>query len=141
MLSIHPYWTLVSKLKLQVFFSSPEEIKVQISSFYIILVFFYICFIVPCTLHAIRLTFVPLCIDLFALYRFFSAGSRRTSGNSQIAGSEEQNEVQQLPASEPGALMHLVENACADDKDDKETKECKSLFKNLKFFLGREVRA
>ncbi|CAA7394726.1 unnamed protein product [Spirodela intermedia] len=97
--------------------------------------------------HSINVEYPPIldpfleaeAADLFALYRFFSAGSRRTFGNSQIGGSEEQNEVRLLPASEPGALMHLVENASVDDKDDKETKECKSLFKNLKFFLGREV--
>lgn len=45
----------------------------------------------------------------------------------------------QLPANEPGALMHLVEESTAVDTDDDETKECKSLFKNLKFYLSREV--
>jgi pescadillo len=45
----------------------------------------------------------------------------------------------QLPANEPGALMHLVEASTADDADDEETKQCKSLFKNLKFYLSREV--
>jgi pescadillo protein len=45
----------------------------------------------------------------------------------------------QLPANEPGALMHLVEESTADDVDDEETKQCKSLFKNLKFYLSREV--
>uniref|UniRef100_A0A0A9CMF5 BRCT domain-containing protein n=1 Tax=Arundo donax TaxID=35708 RepID=A0A0A9CMF5_ARUDO len=35
--------------------------------------------------------------------------------------------------------MHLVEESTAVDADDKETKECKSLFKNLKFYLRREV--
>ncbi|GJN23642.1 hypothetical protein PR202_gb11307 [Eleusine coracana subsp. coracana] len=45
----------------------------------------------------------------------------------------------QLPANEPGALMHLVEESTADDADDDETKQCKSLFKNLKFYLSREV--
>jgi hypothetical protein len=45
----------------------------------------------------------------------------------------------QLPANEPGALMHLVEESTADDADDEETKQCKSLFKNLKFYLSREV--
>ncbi|RCV41346.1 hypothetical protein SETIT_9G128300v2 [Setaria italica] len=45
----------------------------------------------------------------------------------------------QLPANEPGALMHLVEETTAVDTDDDETKECKSLFKNLKFYLSREV--
>ncbi|GJM96296.1 hypothetical protein PR202_ga13118 [Eleusine coracana subsp. coracana] len=45
----------------------------------------------------------------------------------------------QLPANEPGALMHLVEESTADDTDDEETKQCKSLFKNLKLYLSREV--
>ncbi|GMH06779.1 hypothetical protein Nepgr_008619 [Nepenthes gracilis] len=45
----------------------------------------------------------------------------------------------QLPSSEPGALMHLVEDAKGLDDNDEETKECKSLFKNKKFFLSREV--
>ena len=44
------------------------------------------------------------------------------------------------PANEPGTLMHLVEESTAVDTDDDETKECKSLFKNLKFYLSREVR-
>jgi len=35
--------------------------------------------------------------------------------------------------------MHLVEESTAIDTDDDETKECKSLFKNLKFYLNREV--
>ena len=35
--------------------------------------------------------------------------------------------------------MHLVEDASLDDKDDDDTKECKSLFQNMIFFLGREV--
>ena len=45
----------------------------------------------------------------------------------------------QLPANEPGALMHLVEESTAVDTDDDEIKECESLFKNLKFYLNREV--
>lgn len=45
----------------------------------------------------------------------------------------------QLPTNEPGALMHLIEESTAVDADDDDTKECKSLFKSLKFFLSREV--
>jgi len=45
----------------------------------------------------------------------------------------------QLPTNEPGALMNLVEESTADDADDDDTKECKGLFKNLKFYLSREV--
>lgn len=47
---------------------------------------------------------------------------------------------QQLPSNEPGALMHLVQNAVEADEDDSETRECKTLFKDIKFFLSREVR-
>lgn len=45
----------------------------------------------------------------------------------------------QLPSNEPGALMNLVEDASSENDDDEETRECKSLFKNLKIFLSREV--
>ncbi|KAL5683535.1 hypothetical protein ACJX0J_009920, partial [Zea mays] len=45
----------------------------------------------------------------------------------------------QLPTNEPGALMNLVEESTADDADDDDTKDCKGLFKNLKFYLSREV--
>ncbi|WVZ60194.1 hypothetical protein U9M48_010247 [Paspalum notatum var. saurae] len=45
----------------------------------------------------------------------------------------------QLPTNEPGALVNLIEESTAPDADDDDTKECKSLFKNLKFFLSREV--
>lgn len=41
----------------------------------------------------------------------------------------------QLPSNEPGALMHLM----VDAEVDLETKECKNLFKDMKFFLSREV--
>lgn len=45
----------------------------------------------------------------------------------------------QLPASEPGALMHLVRDNNEEVEEDEETRTCKSLFKDLKFFLSREV--
>ncbi|KAM0943637.1 putative BRCT domain-containing protein [Dioscorea sansibarensis] len=47
----------------------------------------------------------------------------------------------QLPRNEPGALMQMVEDATSkeDDDDDDGTKDCKCLFKNMKFFLSREV--
>ena len=45
----------------------------------------------------------------------------------------------QLPANEPGALMHLVEESTADDAEDGIAKDCRSLFRNLKFYLSREV--
>ncbi|KAJ4960868.1 hypothetical protein NE237_020778 [Protea cynaroides] len=98
-----------------------------------------------------------LAADLYALSRYFATNSRLTTGDSQAvnsSGSEQaadvkkdtQNEeselrLSQLPANEPGALMHLVREADGDDDDDDdaERRECKSLFKNLKFFLSREA--
>ncbi|KAG2535960.1 pescadillo homolog [Panicum virgatum] len=108
-----------------------------------------------------------LAAELYALCRYISTGSGRVTGNSESDGVKEkesggaikekedennkasskadESELRlaqlqhQLPANEPGALMHLVEESTAIDTDDDETKECKSLFKNLKFYLSREV--
>ncbi|XP_078430827.1 pescadillo-like protein [Wolffia australiana] len=97
--------------------------------------------------HSINMEYPPVldplleaeAADLYALYRLFAARSR-SLGNSQTDGSEEQNGRQNSLPNKPGALMHLVEDACVDeDKDDEDTKECRSLFKNMIFFLGREV--
>lgn len=94
--------------------------------------------------------------ELYALYRYIAAGPR-TSGNSQAitSGTEQsdggkgdkQSESElrlaqlqhQLPANEPGTLMHLMEDAATLGDEDEETKSCKYLFKNLKFYLSREV--
>ena len=65
--------------------------------------------------------------------------------NNKASSKADQSELRfaqlqhQLPANEPGALMHLVEESTAVDMDDDEIKECESLFKNLKFYLNREV--
>ncbi|KAK9272607.1 hypothetical protein L1049_002982 [Liquidambar formosana] len=100
-----------------------------------------------------------LAADLYALSRYFAANPVATMEDSQVVSSSgsEQAEVQQkgtqpdeselrlaqlqhqLPSNEPGALMHLVEDAAGEDEDDEETMKCKSLFKNMKFFLSREV--
>ncbi|RLN40713.1 hypothetical protein C2845_PM01G31470 [Panicum miliaceum] len=108
-----------------------------------------------------------LAAELYALCRYMTTGSGRVIGNSESGGvkdkesggaikekEDENNKASskadeselrlaqlqhQLPANEPGALMHLVEESTAVDTDDDETKECKSLFKNLKFYLSREV--
>lgn len=45
----------------------------------------------------------------------------------------------QLPCNEPGALMHLMEDSAGNDENDLETRECKNLFKNMKFYLSLEV--
>lgn len=61
-----------------------------------------------------------------------------------IAKEREESELRlaqlqkQLPLNEPGALMHL-EDASFEEEEDKDTRECKNLFKNLKFFLSPEV--
>ncbi|OEL24605.1 Pescadillo-like protein [Dichanthelium oligosanthes] len=117
--------------------------------------------------HSINVNYPPildprleaLAAELYALCRYMSAGSGRVIGNSESGGvikdKEDENDKasskadeselrlaqlqHQLPANEPGALMHLVEESTAADTDDDETKECKSLFKNLKFYLSREV--
>lgn len=93
-------------------------------------------------------------VELYALCRYIGAGSRALSGASQTgissvsgqADSEKMNveteepEVQyQLLANERGALMNMVEDVNGADEEDQDTKECKSLFKDLKFFLCREV--
>lgn len=102
-------------------------------------------------------SFLICFIDLYALSRYVAASSRsaqlkpndisygpeqvevkqvRVAGESELRLAQLQH---QLPANEPGALMNLVEDASGENEDDKETRECKSLFKNLKFFLSREV--
>ena len=60
---------------------------------------------------------------------------------AQLEGTEnEESEIRlaqlqhQLPSNEPGALMHLVQDAEAENEDDPDTKECKKLFRNMKFF-------
>lgn len=99
------------------------------------------------------------CADLYALSRYFDANSKAPMVSSQDAALSESNQVKdknndaelheselrlaqlqhQLPSNEPGALMRLVEDAAGEDEDDEETKECKTLFKDMKFFLSREV--
>lgn len=98
--------------------------------------------------------FVP---ELYALSRYMSSG--RLPGNPESNGLIEDKETEnnkessktdeselrlaqlqhQLPANEPGALMHLVEESTADDTEEESVKECRTLFKDLKFYLSREV--
>ncbi|URE39892.1 Pescadillo N-terminus [Musa troglodytarum] len=117
--------------------------------------------------HSINVKYPPildprleaLAAELYALCRYISAGSGRLSGDPQAITSVEdgQHEVEktdtrteeselrlaqlqhQLSANEPGALMHLMENTDDMDDEDHEKKECRNLFRNLKFFLSREV--
>ncbi|RYQ86275.1 hypothetical protein Ahy_B10g105951 isoform A [Arachis hypogaea] len=104
-----------------------------------------------------------LAADLYALSRYANANvnaipSVVNSEASQVAESEqgdakpkrddiehEKSELRlaqlqhQLPTNEPGALMQLVEEAASEEEEDQDTRECKNLFKDLKFFLSREV--
>ncbi|KAJ0260947.1 Pescadillo [Hirschfeldia incana] len=91
-----------------------------------------------------------LAADLYALSRYIDASSRGMTVEPKVdaSSSSQSNDraeselrlaqlQHQLPSSEPGALMHLV--ADKEVEEDEETKACKSLFKDLKFFLSREV--
>lgn len=117
--------------------------------------------------HSINVKYPPmldprleaLAADLYALSRYIDARSRIPVVESQVgsgSGSEkaDANETgtkpnedelrlaqlqHQLPSNEPGALMHLIEHANGEDGDDEETKLCRALFGNMKFFLSREV--
>ncbi|WOL11682.1 pescadillo [Canna indica] len=116
--------------------------------------------------HSINVKYPPildprleaLAAELYALCRYISAGSGRSVDPKAITSNEdEQHEAEkldtrseeselrlaqlqhQLPTNEPGALMHLMEETKENDDEDQETKECKNLFRNFKFFLSREV--
>ncbi|KAH1071480.1 hypothetical protein GYH30_008162 [Glycine max] len=118
--------------------------------------------------HSINLKYPPildpqleaLAADLYALSRYASANTRPSVLISEASQAEsEQVETKQkeaetgdktselrlaqlqhqLPSNEPGALMHLVEEVTGEDEEDQDTKECKKLFKNMKFFISREV--
>ena len=85
--------------------------------------------------------------DLYALSRYLDANGQMSTKAVTSSGSEpaehQQDQagdlMQQLPSNEPGALMHLLEDASREDEEDSETRECKYLFRNIKFFLSREV--
>lgn len=104
------------------------------------------------------LKFITWSAELYALFRYIGAGPGKSSGDTQsiTSGTEQDdsgevdkrtNESElrlaqlqhQLPANEPGTLMHLMEDASTVPDEDEETKSCKNLFRNLKFFLSREV--
>lgn len=117
--------------------------------------------------HSINVKYPPildprleaLAADLYALARFIDANSKvpalespsaNSSGSEQDKARQKGSELDeselrlaqlqhQLPSNEPGALMHLIENASGEEEDDEETRECTALFKNTKFFLSREV--
>ncbi|XVE84027.1 hypothetical protein DITRI_Ditri16bG0135700 [Diplodiscus trichospermus] len=108
--------------------------------------------------HSINVKYPPildprleaLAADLYALSRYFDANHKASIQVPQLAGSSRSEQEQesdlrlaqlqhQLPANEPGALMHLVQNAASEIEEDEATRDCKKLFQNKKIFLSREV--
>ncbi|KMT03757.1 hypothetical protein BVRB_8g189050 [Beta vulgaris subsp. vulgaris] len=85
-----------------------------------------------------------LAADLYALSRLIASSSKEQD-NHKLLSQLDESEVtlaqlqHQLAPSEPGALMHLVEETEIEDDADEETKECRSLLKDMRFFLSREV--
>lgn len=71
--------------------------------------------------------------------RYADAKERAIGANNEESELRLAQLQDQLPANEPGALMHLVEDVADDNEEDEETRACKSLFQNKTFFLGREV--
>lgn len=73
------------------------------------------------------------------------SGSEQVKGEQKTSLNESELRLaqlqHQLPSNEPGALMHLVEDVSGEDEEDEDTRECKKLFMNMKFFLSREVRS
>ncbi|XP_020582372.1 pescadillo homolog [Phalaenopsis equestris] len=117
--------------------------------------------------HSINVKYPPildpqleaLAAELYALYRYIGTGSRTLSGTSEAgisshseqADNEKMNIITeasdvrlaqlqyQLPTNERGALMNMMEDVNGVEEEDQDTKVCKSLFKDFKFFLSREV--
>ncbi|XP_047311064.1 pescadillo homolog [Impatiens glandulifera] len=115
--------------------------------------------------HSVNVSYPPildprleaLAADLYALSRYIDVSSKGLMPESQDLsssvsedesrkkGTETESELRMaqlqhhLPSNVPGALMNLVGGDQTEDDDDEDTKECKNLFKNVKFFLSREV--
>ncbi|KVG91779.1 hypothetical protein Ccrd_026109 [Cynara cardunculus var. scolymus] len=97
--------------------------------------------------HSINLKYPPildprlkaLAADLYALTRYVDAKDQTKGANIEESELRLAQLQHQLPANEPGALMNLVENAADENDEDEETKACKTLFKDMTFFLSREV--
>ncbi|ONH89774.1 hypothetical protein PRUPE_8G015700 [Prunus persica] len=117
--------------------------------------------------HSINVRYPPIldprleavAADLYALSRYFDANSQSSAWDSQtpslsgsgkvesqqIGPSIDESELRlaqlqhQLPSNEPGVLMHLVGDVLGEDKEDNDARECTKLFKDMKFFLNREV--
>ena len=89
-------------------------------------------------------------VELYALTRYLDASSRSSVLDPQVSslpgsGKVDESELRlaqlqhQLPSNEPGALMGLIGNTPGEDDEDNDTMLCKGLFKDMKFFLNREV--
>ncbi|XVF14053.1 hypothetical protein REPUB_Repub09cG0023600 [Reevesia pubescens] len=108
--------------------------------------------------HSINVKYPPildprleaLAADLYALSRYFDANYKISVQVPQVADSSRSEQEQesdlrlaqlqrQLPANEPGALMHLVQDASSEIEEDEATRDCKKLFQDKKIFLSREV--
>ncbi|KAL9273408.1 Pescadillo-like protein, partial [Drosera capensis] len=113
--------------------------------------------------HSIQVEYPPildprleaLAADLYALSRLLDAKSAHktlqlTSGSENDKpetgdGKPDESELRlaqlqhQLPSNESGGFMHQDRDSDDEDDEDEDTKECKALFKNMKFFLSREV--
>ncbi|CAI9777318.1 unnamed protein product [Fraxinus pennsylvanica] len=100
-----------------------------------------------------------LAADLYGLTRYLDTNARasmvesidvRPSGSDQIEEQKEETKLEEpelrlaqlqhnLSSNEPGSMMRLVEDVGEGDEDDAEMKECRNFFKDMKFFLSREV--
>ncbi|KMZ70148.1 putative Pescadillo [Zostera marina] len=113
--------------------------------------------------HSINIKYPPIldpeleafAADLYALSRYIDAESSLSSQTSKAITSDsggqaedvimgdatdESDQKTNFPVIEAGSLMRLViGDASTENNEDKETKECKVLFKDCVFFLSREV--
>lgn len=142
--SIHRFWTLIWRLWQQVI------LMFSWKDYH----FDFFKFLSPYLILIHRSYYFCEYADLYGLLRYFDANTRASLLHPQTSSSSEFGQLDaedselrlaqlqhQLPLNEPTALMHLVEDAAGMDEDeDEDTRECKELFKNMKFFLSREVR-
>ncbi|KAL2528919.1 pescadillo-related [Forsythia ovata] len=100
-----------------------------------------------------------LAADLYALSRYLEANARGAMVESMLVSSSNSNHTEDqhqgtklekpqlilsqlqhhIPSNECGALMRLVEDVDEENEYDTEMKECRNFFKDMKFFLSREV--
>ncbi|CAI0440155.1 unnamed protein product [Linum tenue] len=98
--------------------------------------------------HSISVKYPPILdprLEALAAEEQESGSTKPEHTRGQLEGAQfEESELRlsqlqhQLPSNEDRALMHLIEED-DDNDDDEDTKKCKKLFKNMKFYLSREV--